>query len=83
MKLFFDISFDRSVWRGAEANSKSASAGEACIGPVGLMGILETQLGLGGPSFPDVERAAALVPVLRKTEGFWRGLRGHVSTTDN
>ena len=41
------------------------------LGAAGLLGLLETQLGLGGPAFPDVERAAALVPVLRSTEGFW------------
>jgi hypothetical protein len=71
MRIIFDASFDRSVWRGAIANSKSATVGEAWIGPAGLLGILETQLGLGGPSFPDVERAASLVSVLRNTEGFW------------
>ena len=71
MKIIFDPAFDRSVWRGDVANSLLATAGEAWVGPAGLLGILETQLGLGGPTFPDVERAAALVPVLRKTEGFW------------
>ncbi|MEI6809179.1 MAG: hypothetical protein WCN95_10705, partial [bacterium] len=71
MKLVFDPAFDRSVWRGDAANKKPASAGEEWVGPAGLLGILETQLGLGGPSFPDVERAAELVPLLFKTEGFW------------
>ena len=71
MKIVFDPAFDRSVWRGDAANDKPATAGEAWTGQAGLLGILETQLGLGGPSFPVVERAAALVPVLRKTEGFW------------
>jgi ATP-dependent helicase/nuclease subunit B len=71
VRIVFDPAFDRSVWRGETANAREAIAGEAWVGAAGLLGLLETQLGLGGPAFPDVERAAALVPVLRSTEGFW------------
>ncbi len=71
MKIVFDPSFDRSVWRGIQENKKPATAGEVWTGTAGLLGILETQLGLGGPSYSDVERAAGLVPVLRSENGFW------------
>ena len=71
MRIVFDPSFDRSVWRGIQENKQPATVGEAWTGTAGLLGILETQLGLGGPTFPDVERAAGLVPRLRSMEGFW------------
>ena len=71
MNIVFEPAFDRSVWRGEAANARATTAGEAWVGAAGLLGMLETQLGLGGPAFPGVERAAALVPVLRNTAGFW------------
>lgn len=46
--------------------------GERWVGPRGLLGLLETMLGLGGPGFSQVERAAALVPTLDAASGFWR-----------
>lgn len=70
MKVHFDPSFDSSAWPGP-LGRKSASSGEVWTGAVGLLGILETRLGLAGPKFSDAERAAGLIPALRNTEGFW------------
>ncbi len=70
MKVHFDPSFDSSAWPGP-LGGKSASSGEVWTGAVGLLGILETRLGLAGPKFSDAERAAGLIPALRNTEGFW------------
>jgi RecB family exonuclease len=39
---------------------------------MGLLGLLETQLGLGGILPSLYERAAALMPHLRETSGYWR-----------
>jgi hypothetical protein len=49
----------------------TASFGTAHVGPSGLVDRLETALGLSGPVLPDGARAAALVPGLRATAGFW------------
>ncbi len=70
MRIFFDRAFDGGAWPGALEQS-DAVAGEAWLGELGLLGILETALGLGGLVPTAAERAAALVPVLRDREGFW------------
>lgn len=47
--------------------------GKPVVGPVGLIDILETSLGLGGPSRPQVVRVAAFQAVLEALQGtfFW------------
>lgn len=70
MKIFFDRAFDGGAWPGPLAQS-DAVAGEAWLGELGLLGALETALGLGGLVPSAAERAAALVPVIRDRDAFW------------
>ena len=70
MKLFFDLDFDGNSWPGP-LGEKKAVIGEAWVGPIKLLGILETAFGLGGRYESDAGRAAALVPAVRNTKGFW------------
>ena len=62
--------FDGGAWPGPLAE-RSAATGEAWLGELGLLGVLETALGLGGPSPTSGERCAALVAGLRHCDGFW------------
>lgn len=70
MRIVFDPDFDSGCWPGPLGES-DASAGEAWVGPGGLLGILETAVGLAGPPFSAAERAARLIAPLTSTEGFW------------
>lgn len=70
MRLTFGLDFDGGAWPGALAG-RNAVAGELWVGPTGLLGTLETGLGLGGPSTPEIVRIAGLVPAIRSHEGFW------------
>lgn len=70
MKIVFDPDFDGGAWPGPLAG-RTASAGEAWVGEAGLLGLLETSLGLASPPVPSARRVAALVPAVRETEGFW------------
>ena len=70
MKIVFDSDFDRGAWPGP-LEGRTASAGEAWVGEAGLLGLLETALGLAGPPVPPSRRVAALVPAVRGSEGFW------------
>lgn len=70
MKIVFDTDFDGGAWPGP-LEGRSASAGEAWVGEAGLLGLLETSLGLAGPPVPSSRRVSALVPAVRGTEGFW------------
>jgi hypothetical protein len=70
MKIVFDTDFDLGAWPGPLVG-RSASAGEAWVGETGLLGLLETCLGLAGPPIPSARRVAALVPAVRSSEGFW------------
>ncbi|MDH3308700.1 MAG: hypothetical protein OEO77_14450, partial [Acidimicrobiia bacterium] len=54
-----------------------ASAGEAWVGPAGLLSILEACLGLGGPRESAALRAARLVPRVVEVEGFWSASARH------
>lgn len=72
MKIRFDLDFDGGAWPGALIDAGSeAVAGQAWLGPQGLLEHLEMVLGLSGPHSSEAERAAALVPRLRSHEGFW------------
>src|SRR5262245_61263312 len=70
MRLWVDSAFDGSVWPDA-LGARTACSGEDWVGPLGLLSRLETALGLGGIRPSDAERAAWLIPTLRKTEGYW------------
>ena len=70
LKIIFDASFDGGAWPGPLAD-RSAVAGEVWVGPIGLLGLLETALGLCQPTIPAGKRAAALLPAIGATHGFW------------
>jgi RecB family exonuclease len=70
MKIRFDPDFDGGAWPGP-LDGRDAAAGEAWLGELGLLERLETVLGLSGPVPSQAERAAALVPGLQRTVGFW------------
>ncbi len=66
----FDPALDRSAWPGPVAGT-GAVFGEAWLGSNGLLGRLETELGLGGLVPSRGERAAHLTRRLKEIEGFW------------
>ena len=71
MRVVFAEAFDGGAWPGPLAG-RDAALGEAWVGPQGLLGILETGLGLTSPrDGSEAERAASLVPALRSREGPW------------
>jgi hypothetical protein len=70
MRIVFDPGFEQGCWPGP-LRGGSASAGEDWVGQSRFVQILETALGLGGPSLTLRERAARLVPAIRRSEGFW------------
>lgn len=71
MRLTFDTCFDSGAFPGPLAG-RDAVVGELWVGPHQLLGVMETALGLSGPTLSAPERAAALVPALRDLDGFWR-----------
>jgi hypothetical protein len=70
MRLTFSVDFDGGFWPGPTP-AGSATLGEAWVGPAGLLGILETHLGLAGPRWTAAERAASIVATIRAREGFY------------
>jgi ATP-dependent helicase/nuclease subunit B len=58
MKLVFGLEADGRTYPDFPGG-KSAVLGEAVVGPRGLIGVLETQLGLTGPSKAEAVRIAA------------------------
>lgn len=70
MRIRFDVEYDGYPWPGPLLHA-DAAFGQIWTGPHGLLGLLETQLGLGGPTEPDSLRAAALVSPIQRTKGFW------------
>lgn len=71
MRVVFAEAFDGGAWPGPLAG-RGAVLGESWVGPLGLLGILETGLGLSGPrDGSDAERAASLVSALHGREGPW------------
>ncbi len=71
MRIRFDSDFDGGAWPGP-LDGRNAVTGEAWLGELGLLERLETVLGLAGPVPTAGERAAALVPALRRIKGFSR-----------
>jgi len=70
MTITFDLDFDGVPWPGPLAG-RDAAAGEAWVGPMGFLSILESMLGLSGRMVPESVRAFSLIPALRSAEGFW------------
>jgi ATP-dependent helicase/nuclease subunit B len=70
MNVTFSSDFDLGAWPGPLGQSKAVT-GEAWVGQHGLLSLLETALGLKYPAEPDAVRAAALVPTIQGTDGFW------------
>lgn len=65
LEIVFDWSFDGGAWPGPSG----ALFGEAWLGPQGLLGRLELELGLGGRDATPLERAVALTRTLG--HGYW------------
>lgn len=70
LRVIFDPAIDRGVWLGP--TSRPATFGEAWLGPSGLLGRLELELGCGGAVLSALERASALVTKLATRGGWWR-----------
>ncbi len=71
-RAHFDPAFDSGVWPGP-VPQPGATVGQHWVGLRGLVGLLETHLGLAGPSLSEARRAAALGCELARTRGFWSG----------
>jgi len=73
MRIIFDPDFDAGFWPGPlrAHPGKTATAGEAWVGPQHLRGILETVLGLGGLFPSHSERTVSLARTIRTAQGFW------------
>jgi ATP-dependent helicase/nuclease subunit B len=71
LRIVFDPAIDGGAWPGALAG-RSAVAGEVWLGPMGLLGRLEMEVGLGGAWASAIERACALAARLRGRDGWWR-----------
>jgi ATP-dependent helicase/nuclease subunit B len=63
MKILFGMHLDGAAW-----SSQSASIGEVITGPLGLLSILETGLGLSGPSVHPVHRIDEYMKRLEKID---------------
>jgi len=70
LRLVFDPALDGPAWPGLLGDG-SAVFGESWCGPLGLLGRLETELGLGGRAVSATERALALTTRLGGCEGWW------------
>lgn len=64
MHLTFGLACDGRTYPDFPGDEEGA-IGAAVVGPAGLLDILETQLGLGGPPVPDAVRIAAYAAKLR------------------
>ncbi len=64
-EIVFDWSFDGSAWPGPPA----ATFGETWLGPQGLLGRMELELGLGAQQANPLERAVGLTRTLGP--GYW------------
>jgi hypothetical protein len=67
LKITFDVALDGWGWPGP-LGSAAFVFGEAWVGPMGLLGLLETRLGLGGRFDGPLQRACRpLAPVTQST----------------
>jgi ATP-dependent helicase/nuclease subunit B len=70
LRIVFDPAIDGAAWPGPLAQS-GACFGETWLGPLGLIGRLETDLGLGGALATRTERIAELARGLAGVDGYW------------
>ena len=74
MKITFDLALDGGGWPGP-LGSASFVFGDTWVGPMGLLGLLETRLGLGGRFDGPLQRACRLSRRLRgqpDSSSYWR-----------
>lgn len=57
MKLVFGLGADGRIW--PETAEAAGDLDDAVVGPHGLVGLIESQLGLGGPTISHPSRVAA------------------------
>ena len=70
IRVVFDPAIDSTCWPGVLGNH-SAAAGEAWLGPLGLLDRLELELGLTARYATPLERAADLSRMLACLNGYW------------
>jgi len=74
LRVVFDPDIDRGAWAGP-VGDVTATAGEAWLGPMGLLGRLELELGLGGAWPSPAVRTCHLASILASPGGgeeWWR-----------
>lgn len=64
MKITFDLALDGAGWPGP-LDGAAFVYGETWVGPMQLLGLLETRLGLGGRFDGSLQRACRLARDLR------------------
>ena len=70
MNIVFDQPFTAWPWPGPLEGSE-ASFGETWVGPSGLLTLLQTATGTGGPVPPEAERVVAFARELQSLKGCW------------
>lgn len=71
MKITFDAALDGAGWAGPLGRQDHVF-GEIWVGPLGLLALLETRLGLGGGYDKPLQRACRLAALLQAKAGYWR-----------
>jgi RecB family exonuclease len=71
MRITFDLALDGASWPGPLGHANFVF-GEAWLGPLGLLDLLEMRLGLAGVFDGQLERACRLAVDLRDRQGYWR-----------
>lgn len=71
LDVVFDGALDEGGWPGPGGEAGRARAGRVWLGPLGLLGRLELELGLGGRHVAPLERAVELGSALAGRDGFW------------
>jgi hypothetical protein len=64
IQILFSLSFDKGVWRGSLVKDH-AQVGLTAVGELGLLDLLETQLGLKLPETPSYQRKVDYLQALR------------------
>jgi hypothetical protein len=71
LEVVFDWAIDGGGWPGPLAEVHDTSVGETWLGPLGLLGRLELELGLPSRHATPLERVIALTSTMSGTNGFW------------
>ncbi len=69
--MIFDAALDGPGWPGSLGKAGFAF-GEVWLGPLGILDLLETRLGLGGRFEEPLQRACRLAAGIRDLPGFWQ-----------